>query len=426
MKTEFTELDKYINLDEPKLILLGGKKGVGKTTLLANIAANISLHQNVPVLFFSLEEDYIRTDMKELSHSEFTKQIKDLPNNFCISDKIILKESSVTADETRIIRSPYLGELLNQNSYYELYDAIDYLNKSPLFVKDKMPITINEIVQSVKEYVEKEHIKLVILDNIKLIQYGKNQMFDKEDETTHSMEILKQLCAIFNITILVTGDLTYFGTNHFELPDDMEEDYTKTADIFMMIHRKEQDIFIDEEINEINIKDQNSNEINKIELMYNNCNFQYLNMPEKYSKIKQEEYEEKLKILFNKIEKNDVIFLNSCEFQISQIINIIEEETEKQNIKCRVCDDFEFITIEKLIDNNLKKYIENFKDIEIVIFVFYGKFDEKIKHFIYDISKKILNTGVKKTGIFISDYYGVITEFGPEEFGQEDDYVIFF
>lgn len=426
MKTEFFELDKYINLDKPQLILLGGDKGSGKTTLLTNIAANISLHQNVPVLFFSLEEDYIRADMKELNHREFTKQIKDLPNNFCISDKIILKESSVTTDEIRIIRSPYLGELLNQNSYYELYDAIDYLNKSQLFVKDKMPITIKEIVQCVREYVEEEHIKFVILDNIKLIQYDKNQMFDKEDEAKHSMEILKQLCAIFNITILVTGDLNYFGTNHFKLPDYMEEEYTKTADIFMMMHKKKQDVFIDEEINEINIKIQNCTEINKIELMYNKYNFQYLNMPEKYLKIKKEEYEGKIKRMFNKIEKRDVIFLNSGEFDIFQIINIIKERTEKQNIKCMVCDDFESITLEKLIDNNLEKYIETFKEVEMVIFVIYGKFDEKIKHFIYNTSKKILNTGVKKKGIYISDYYGILTDFGPEEFGQEDDDVIYF
>ena len=82
--------------------------------------------------------------------------------------------------------------------------------------------------------------------------------------------------------------------------------------------------------------------------MYNKYNFQYLNMPEKYLKIKKEEYEEKLKMLFNKIEKNDVIFLNSCEFEISQIINIIDEKTKKQNIKCMVCDDFESIIIEKI------------------------------------------------------------------------------
>lgn len=425
MKTDFNDLDKYINLNEPQLILLGGDEGVGKTTFLANIAANISLHQNVPVLFFSLEEDYIRGDMKELNYSEYTKQIKDVPNNFCISDKIILKEASVTTDEIRSIRSPYFGELANQDSYYELYDAIDYLNKAPLFVKDKMPITIKEIVQCVREYVEKEHIKLVILDNIKFIQYEKNQMFDKEDELEHSMRILKQLCTIFNITILVTCDLPYFGINYFESLEDLEGKYTKTADIFMIMHREEQDIFTDEEINEINIKNQNCAKINKIELIYNKYNFQYLNMPEKYLKLKEEEYEKKLRILFNKIERRDVIFLNSYEFEISQIINIIEERMEKTNIKCIVCDDFEVITIEKLINNNLEKYIETFKNVEIVIFVFYGKFEEKIKHFIYDTSKKILNTGVKKTGIYISDYYGVVTYFGPEEFGQDDDVIYF-
>lgn len=30
------------------------------------------------------------------------------------------------------------------------------------------------------------------------------------------MEILKQLCAVFNITILVTGELNYCGTDYFE------------------------------------------------------------------------------------------------------------------------------------------------------------------------------------------------------------------
>lgn len=218
MQTEFTELDNYININEPKLILLGGIKGVGKTTFLVNIAANLSLHQNIPILFFSLEEDYIRSDMKELNYSEFTKQIKDLPNNFCLSDKIILKESSITADVLRMIRSPYLGEISNENLYFELYYTINYLKQSKLFVRDKMPITINEIIKYVSEYVKKENIKFVILDNIKLIQYEKDEMFDKQDEIKHSLEILKQLCTIFNITILVT--------------DDFDMDIVKLSDFF--------------------------------------------------------------------------------------------------------------------------------------------------------------------------------------------------
>ena len=121
MQTEFHELDNYLNINEPNLILLGGLKDVGKTTFLINIASNLAIHQNIPVLFFSLEEDYIRADMKELNYGEFTKQIKDLPNNFSLSDKIILKESSITTDELRMIRSPYLGEISNEDLYLELH-----------------------------------------------------------------------------------------------------------------------------------------------------------------------------------------------------------------------------------------------------------------------------------------------------------------
>ena len=278
MQTEFTELDNYININEPKLILFGGIKGVGKTTFLANIAANLSLHQNIPILFFSLEEDYIRPDMKELSYSEFTKQIKDLPNNFCLSDKIILKESSITTDELRMIRSPYLGEISNENLYFELYYTINYLKQSKLFVRDKMPITINEIIKYVSEYVKKENIKFVILDNIKLIQYEKDEMFDKQDEIKHSLEILKQLCTIFNITILVTDD---FDIDIFKLSDFLKKEYIKIVDTFMIMDREYNNIYNVDEIIKIYILTHDTLEANEVELVYNDYKFQYLNIDNK-------------------------------------------------------------------------------------------------------------------------------------------------
>lgn len=55
MKTGFRELDKLINLDEPKLIMLGGRLATGKTTLALNIASNIADKQKMPVAIFDLE-----------------------------------------------------------------------------------------------------------------------------------------------------------------------------------------------------------------------------------------------------------------------------------------------------------------------------------------------------------------------------------
>ena len=423
MQTEFHELDNYLNINEPNLILLGGLKDVGKTTFLINIASNLAIHQNIPVLFFSLEEDYIRADMKELNYGEFTKQIKDLPNNFSLSDKIILKESSITTDELRMIRSPYLGEISNEDLYLELHYTINNLSQSKLFVRDKMPITIDDIIKYIGKYVEEEDIKFVIIDNIKLIQYEKDKMFDKRDEIQHSLEILKQLCAVFNITILVTDDFDYFDIDNIKLSEFLREEYHRSIDTFVIMDREYNNLYNINDITEIYILNQKDSEANKVELTYNECKFQYLDVSNKLLKIK----ENRIRKLFNIINKKDVIFLNPNELNISKIIDIIENEFNNKNINYKICDFFEGIAIEKIIDNDIEEYIKTFKDFEVVVFIIYTyDFTEKIKKFIYNTCKKIINTGVKKKSIFISNFYGVALFSGPEEFGQDDDDAIFF
>lgn len=88
---------------------------------------------------------------------------------------------------------------------------------------------------------------------------------------------------------------------------------------------------------------------------------------------------------------------------------------------------FETIAIEKLIDNELEEYIETFKDVEAVIFNIYTyELSWQNKKIVYNISKRISNTGIKKKCIYISDFYGTGFISLPEEFGQDDDYAIFF
>ena len=423
MQTEFHKLDNYLNINEPNLILLGGVKDVGKTTFLINIASNLAIHQKIPVLFFSLEEDYIRADMKGLNYGEFTKQIKDLPNNFSLSDKIILKESSITTDELRMIRSPYLGEISNEDLYLELHYTINNLSQSKLFVRDKMPITIDDIIKYIGKYVEEEDIKFVIIDNIKLIQYEKDKMFDKRDEIQHSLEILKQLYAVFNITILVTDDFDYFDIDNIKLSEFLKEEYPRSIDTFVIMDREYNNLYNINDITEIYILKQKDSEANKVELTYNEYKFQYLDVSDKLLKIK----ENRIRKLFNIINKKDIIFLNPNELNISKIIDIIENEFNNKNINYKICDFFESIAIEKIIDNDIEEYIKTFKDFEVVVFVIYTyDFTEKIKKFIYNTCKKIINTGVKKKSIFISNFYGVALFSGPEEFGQDDDDAIFF
>ena len=85
MRTGFIDLDKIINLYEPKLIFLAGRPGMGKTTFAINVLANIGLKQNISVLMLHLEES------KEL-----------------IIDRIISKETQVDISK---IKSKELNDL---------------------------------------------------------------------------------------------------------------------------------------------------------------------------------------------------------------------------------------------------------------------------------------------------------------------------
>ena len=127
MKTEFYELDKLVNVDKPQLILLGARPGMGKSTLALNLGTNIALHQNIPVLFFSLEENYLDSNMKELNYYELMKPSDDLPFS-CIAEKIISSEEMIKKDYFMKIRNSYFcaeKELdLEFLTYDEMIDEI--------------------------------------------------------------------------------------------------------------------------------------------------------------------------------------------------------------------------------------------------------------------------------------------------------------
>lgn len=187
----------------------------------------------------------------------------------------------------------------------------------------------------------------------------------------------------------------------------------------MIMHKKDNA----RKIREIYISKQNSNIINKIELIRNCCNFQYLNT----CSNENVDFKPRERRMLKKIEDNKIVFLNPGEFEIDRITNIIEESFKKEKIKYRICDFFENSVIEAIIDNKLEEYIETFKDVGAVIFVIYTyDFTDKVKNFVYSISQRILNYGVEKKGIFVSDFYGVIQFSVSDEFEDYENDTLFF
>lgn len=248
MKTEFYELNKLVNSDKPQLILLGARPGMGKTTLALNLGTNIALHQNIPVLFFSLEENYLNSNMKELNYDELMKKSDDLPFS-CLAEKIISSEEMIKKDYFMKIRNSYScveKELnIDKNEFKQKVNSgINKIKKSKFFIKDKSPITIDEILLTIEEYVKYERVKFVIIDYLQLIQYDKSKLMSRDNETIDIIKKLKEISNKLKITILVTSQLSHdteYRTNHRPILSDIRNNEIKLKifDIILFLYRDE-------------------------------------------------------------------------------------------------------------------------------------------------------------------------------------------
>ena len=248
MKTEFYELDKLVNVDKPQLILLGARPGMGKTTLALNLGTNIALHQNIPVLFFSLEENYLNSNMKELNYDELMKKSDDLPFS-CLAEKIISSEEMIRKDYFMRIRNSYScaeKELdIDKNEFKQKVNSgINKIKNSKFFIKDKAPITIDEITIEIEEYIKIERVKFVIIDYLQLIQYDKSKLMSRDNETINIIKKLKEISKKLKITILVTSQLSHdteYRTNHRPILSDLRNNEIKLKifDTILFLYRDE-------------------------------------------------------------------------------------------------------------------------------------------------------------------------------------------
>lgn len=55
MKTGFWDLDWKVKFEGGKLIVLGSRPAMGKSTLAINIVTNIAVREKMPILYFNLE-----------------------------------------------------------------------------------------------------------------------------------------------------------------------------------------------------------------------------------------------------------------------------------------------------------------------------------------------------------------------------------
>ena len=227
MKME-RELEKIINLDENKLLVLAGRPSMGKTSLAFNIAVNIAQREKVSVAIFSLEMS------KEYIH-----------NN--------------------IIDSSLLD--------------------THIFIDDTPGISVENIRRKCLKLKREKNIGLVIIDYLQLVSVENKTSREQELSTiSHS---LKKLAEELNIPIVATGQLSKEPDTRFKAGQDPRtklEDFKysaeiiKDADTIMLLYRD--DYYYPDSpkknIVEVNIAKNKNGSLGTIELVWlkEHCKFE--------------------------------------------------------------------------------------------------------------------------------------------------------
>ena len=134
---------------------------------------------------------------------------------------------------------------IDKNEFKQKVNSgINKIKKSKFFIKDKAPITIDEILLTIEEYVKYERVKFVIIDYLQLIQYDKSKLMSRDNETIDIIKKLKEISKKLKITILVTSQLSHdteYRTNHRPILSDIRNNEIKLKifDIILFLYRDE-------------------------------------------------------------------------------------------------------------------------------------------------------------------------------------------
>jgi len=213
----FDELDELTSGWQPSdLIIIAARPGMGKTALTLSMARNITVEQNIPVAFFSLEMSSVQ-----------------------LITRLISSETELSSEKLRTGR-------LEQYEWEQLNVKVKALEKAPLFIDDTPSLSIFDLRAKARRLSSQHGIKLIVVDYLQLMTSGSNNKTgNREQEISTISRNLKALAKELNVPVIALSQLsraveTRGGTKRPLLSDLRESGaIEQDADIVSFIYRPE-------------------------------------------------------------------------------------------------------------------------------------------------------------------------------------------
>ena len=217
ISTGFERLDDILGgFVEGTLVTIGGRTGMGKTAFALNLLRNISIENNIPSLYISLES---------------TEQ---LCTNMLIACTRNVK-----------YRGLLRGQLVAEE-WEEMDKGLPRIANAPVYLDTKSTYTIDDICKTVEESVQEHQVKIVFIDYLQLIFAKTGFTENRYLELNYITRRLKALAKEFNITIVLLSQLNRNAEDdkrfeHRPVLTDLRDSGTicDDSDVVCFVHRPE-------------------------------------------------------------------------------------------------------------------------------------------------------------------------------------------
>jgi replicative DNA helicase len=215
VRTGFMDLDELLagGYKRGDLVILAARTGVGKSSLMLNLARNAAMGQQGSVALFSLEMGGETLAMRLLS-----------------------AEAGVEMSRLRLGRHTEAEEA-------QVMRAHGLLGSAPIFIDDSAMLSVPEIRAKCRRLQADHGLDLIIIDYLQLL-HGAGRSDTRANEISQISRALKELARELNVPVVAGAQLSRAvetRTPHIPMLSDLRESGSieQDADIVMFIYRED-------------------------------------------------------------------------------------------------------------------------------------------------------------------------------------------
>ena len=212
--TGFVALDHLLQGLQPSdLVIVAGRPGMGKTSLLLSIARHAAKVHNFHIFFITLE-----TSREQLAQ------------------RLVTQETGIELQRIR-------GGKLKSDEWQLLADGIETLSEVHLFLDDTPAITMHQLRSTCRLLHMKNRLDLVVVDYLQLISGGE-RFENRVQEVSYLTQQLKALAGELNLPVLAAAQLSRAieqRADKHPLLSDLRESGSieMDADVVMFLYHRE-------------------------------------------------------------------------------------------------------------------------------------------------------------------------------------------